>query len=553
MVSELELKQKTVSPTGMEACGMLRISSALSLLKRQQVFLMSFGLMVALALNCALSQQAAEGSEPRQGGTIVVALSGEAESLDAQLTPAAITGIITSHWMERLVEFDEDFTPQPHLAEDIIVSEDGLRYTFPLRQGVLFHNGKELAAEDVVASLERWMQVSTRGNTAAPFIEEVIAVDPYTVEIVLNQPFGPLLSLLAYAASSQAAIYPKEIVERFGQSPITEHIGTGVYQFVEWLPDRYVRVARFEDYQPRDEEGSGFAGRRVAYADEIRFMGVPDPSTRLAGTQTGEFHYALEIPSDLYATIQADERVEAVIVNSIRQLYAHFNKRQGLATNSILRKAINAALDKEQIAIAAVGSPEFWELNHNHVFGDPRWQNDAGQDIHNQGDIERARELAQEAGYAGEAIRWLVSPDYQEHYMASLSAVAQLERAGFNIELQAVEWSTLLDRRAQPELWDVFVTHHGSNPDPALYAHLFAATYPGWWEDEHRDELARQYFMATTLEEQQERWHEFQAYVYEEMPSMVLVEVHGLDVKSNRLHGEERRNNIPTFWGAWLD
>ena len=492
---------------------------------------------------------AVTGSAAAQGGVAFVALPGEAQTLDMQITTAEVAGSISSHWLETVVAFDSNWAPQPLLADEVSVSDDGLVYTFVLREGVMFHNGEELMADDVVASLSRWMDVSPRGGNAKPYTDEIVATGDYTVEIRLNTSFAPMLSLLAHH-SGGAGIYPAEVVEEYGSEPIQDHIGTGPYQFVEWLPDRHVEVARFDDYQPRSEPSDGYAGERVAHYDAIRFVTVPETATRIAGTQTGEYDYAWQIAPDAYAGLEMDPSVDTVIREPFIWGVAFFNKREGMMTNQTMRQAVNAALDNEELLIAGAGPDEFWNLEHNYMVGDTPFKSDAGADQYNQNDPERARQLAEEAGYDGETIRWLVSPDYNQHYQMSLAAEQQLKNAGFNVELIAVEWGTLLDLRSQPDQWDVFVTHHGFVPDPVLNNTL-SATYPGWWDEPRHDELTRALHSATSLEERQAAWDETLAYMWDYLPSIMIGEWYGLDIKSPDFEpGEAATQGIPAYWNS---
>ncbi|MEX2540928.1 MAG: ABC transporter substrate-binding protein [Trueperaceae bacterium] len=502
-----------------------------------------------LLLGCALAQQS---DSAQHGGVATIALPGEAQTLDMHITTAEVAGSISSHWLETLVAFDSNWSPQPHLAKDIKTSEDGMNYTFVLREGVKFHDGTDLTADDVVASLRRWTEVSPRGSNVRDYITSLEAVDDHTVELSLNAPFAPLLSLLAHH-SGGAGIYPSEIIEKYGSDPIRDHIGTGPYEFVQWLPDRHVEVKRFDGYQALDTASDGYSGERVAYLDTIRFAVVPETATRIAGTQTGDYDYGWQIAPDAYAALEADTSVDTVIRKPFIWGVAFFNKRQGLMTNQKLRQAVNAALDMEELLIAAAGPEEFWNLEHNYMVGDTPFKTEAGADQYNQADPERARQLAEEAGYDGQPIRWLVSPDYNQHYLMSLAAEQQLEAAGFNIELMAVEWGTLLDIRSQEGAWDVFVTHHGFAPDPVL-VNTLSSTYPGWWDEERRSELVDRVHTATSLEERQAAWDDLLAYNYEYLPSMMLGELYGLDIKSPDFQpGEAATQGMPSYWNSWKE
>lgn len=511
----------------------------------------------ALFLNCILLatltftwSSAQSDPEPTRGGILDVAQSAEPGMLDIQSTTATITAIIASHWLETLVAFDENYVPQPHLAERITVNDDATRYTFHLREGIQFHNGTEMTAEDVAASLRRWSEVSIRGSVVAPYLEDIVVQDPYTLEVVLNEPFSPLLALLA-GNQAGAAIYPEEIIERYGAEPIGEHIGTGPYKFVEWLPDQYIRIERFEEYQPVEMEPSGAAGRRNAYFDEIRFRVVPEDAIRIAGVQTGEYDFATDVASDAYTQVANDSRVDTVIKAPDRWPLFAFNKAQGIMQNKQLRQAFNAALNMEQILIATAGIPEFWNLDHNLMKGNTPWRCEAGSDVYNVANVERARELLQEAGYNGEPIRWIVSSAHHDHFMSTQAAVAQLQEAGFVVDLQPMEWPRLLEVRARQDLWDVFTTTGDFIPDPVLFVPA-TERMPGWWVNEERDQLLSRLNSEPTREGRLEAWCDLQALIYEELPFVVVGDIYGLNIKQPDLHGFVPFGE-PFFWNTWRE
>src|SRR5690625_3343579 len=226
------------------------------------------------------------------GGTLNIALDAPPPTLDWPSNPATATRDTAKHIFETLLTTTESFEVEPMLAESV-ETDDNKTYTFKLREGVKFHNGKEMTADDVVASMERWLEQSTiTGNI---FIDATwTAEDDYTVVLELNEPSSLTLDTLA-SAKQAAAIMPKEIVEAAGEQGPEEYIGTGPFQFDEWKQDQYLKFTKFEDYQPREEEADGLSGKREALVDEIIFHMVPDTSTRIAGLQTGEYDIALGI------------------------------------------------------------------------------------------------------------------------------------------------------------------------------------------------------------------------------------------------------------------
>ena len=172
------------------------------------------------------------------------------------------------------------------------ISADGKIYSITLRKGVKLHNGRDLNADDVVASLKRWMEVSPRGKSVAAQVADLTAKGPLSVEISLKNAYAPLLSQLAMASRHGRASWPRRRIAQ----PLREYVGTGPYKFKERKPDQYVLLTRFDDYAARKEAASGYGGKREAVVEELRFVPVPNANTRVEGALAGQFHYADLLP-----------------------------------------------------------------------------------------------------------------------------------------------------------------------------------------------------------------------------------------------------------------
>ena len=172
--------------------------------------------LLALAALALITVSAPDAFAQKKGGVLKVGNLGEPPTLDAHWTTATITEVLTNHLYEGLYSLDAKSQPIPMLAESMpVVSKDGLTYTFKLRQGVKFHNGKEMTSADVVASLNRWGAQSTYGKTLYARVAEVRAVDKYTVEMKMKEKTAIVVISLAIP-NNAAVIYPLEICEKLG-------------------------------------------------------------------------------------------------------------------------------------------------------------------------------------------------------------------------------------------------------------------------------------------------------------------------------------------------
>src|SRR5204863_1194229 len=246
---------------------------------------------------------------PPRGGAANIAMIGEPQTLDPMASTADLVGTIMQHVYELLYTYDANSNVVPMLAETMpAVSSDGLVYTIPLRKGVKFHNGKEMTSADVVASLQRWMEMAPRGKAVAKEIKTLEAKGPYTVVITLNRPYAPLVAHFALP-SGFAVIMAKDSIA----NPLTQFVGTGPYVFKERKPDQYVQIVRFDGYSARSEPASGFAGKREALLDELRFVPVPNANTRVEGMLSGQYQFADLLPVESYSRLDGNAGVKAVL------------------------------------------------------------------------------------------------------------------------------------------------------------------------------------------------------------------------------------------------
>jgi peptide/nickel transport system substrate-binding protein len=199
---------------------------------------------------------------------------------------------------------------------------------------------------------------------------------------------------------------------------------------------------------------------------------------------------------------------------------------------------------------AAFGHRRFWRIDPGLMPRGHHMWTDAGREFANVNDPARARQLLQEAGYRGQPLRWLTTMDYPAFGIAAQTVKPMLERAGFNIDLQFVDWAMLVARRARPELWDVFSTWFGFVPDPIFMLAMNPA-WPGWFNN--RDMNAKMTLLRRHADPNVRRdlWARMQRLWYEDAGSIKFGDFFLL-----HLHRRELRGYIskPThiWWNSWL-
>jgi peptide/nickel transport system substrate-binding protein len=419
---------------------------------------------------------------------------------------------------------------------------------------VKFHNGKEMSSEDVVASLNRWGKQSNYGKSLFAQVAELRALDRYTVEMKLKEKSAIVLISLA-VPNNFGAIYPKEIAEKFApEVKATEYVGTGPYKLAEWKPDQHIRMVRFDDYKSRNEKPNGYGGGKTAYADEIRFVPVPEVATRVAQVETGELDFADDLNLDAYDRLKASAGARPIVSKPYYWLVAVLNKKEGLMTNQKLRQAWQAAIDIEPIMKATAGGrSEFYRMDAGLAFAENApWYVKVEGLGWNERNKEKAKRLLKEAGYKGEPVRFVTTQEYKWMYDFALVTKQQLEDVGFTIDLQVVDWATLVKRRNNPKEYEAFTTGTGNIFEPTAFT-ILSCTWPGWTCDEDIQRLLGELGRETDQKKRYALWVDMHKLFYEKVPSIRYGDLHGLRAASKKLKAFNEKTERPRFFNVWLD
>ncbi|KAB2338602.1 ABC transporter substrate-binding protein [Cytobacillus depressus] len=459
------------------------------------------------------SEKPEESTTIVSGGDIHVAIDAQPPTLDPQITTTTATKEIARHIFETLLVLDPNYEVAPMLAESFEKSEDGLTYTFKLREGIKFHNGKEMTAEDVAASMNRWLKKSTRAANAIGEGEFVVE-DDYVVALKIKKPTIGIFDIVA-STNQFAAIMPKEIIENAPEEGINEIVGTGPFKLVEWKQDQYVHLEKYDGYQSLNTPSKGLSGKKEALVDNIYFNIVNDGSTRLAGITTGQYDLAYQIPYDSYEQIKSSSDVTPLL-NLYGGISFVFNKKEGVFTDEKIRQAVNLGINNEDILFGAMGNKDFYRLDNGLMYQEQaKWYTDSGKDFYNQNDTKKAKELLEESSYKGQTVRILATRDYEYIYNTAVVMKDQLEALGIKTEIDIVDWPTLTQKRTEPSSYDAYITSFSPVSIPTQLLAL-DPTYPGWAESEKLKSLTEEIRTASTDEEAFDKWVESQKYNWSE-------------------------------------
>ncbi len=486
--------------------------------------------------------------QPRKGGTVTWSVHSSPPTLDWHVTSARATEVYVGMYVwEGLTAMDAGYQPQPMLADSWEVSPNGLKWTFHLRKGVLFHNLKEMTSEDVVASFKRYLEVSPRKSILAP-VSDIVATDKYTVEFLLKSPLA-MLPYICMQENAQPVIHPKEIIEGAPANELPAYIGTGPYKLGEWIPGTQIVLERFDKYVSRDDIRDGLAGRKVPYLDRIVFKSIPESQVRLAGLLTGEFQGSQPLPGDYWDQVEQAPGVHPVSYTDMKPFVYFSTHENAITKNPKLRQALRIALDMDEIMFAATNDERRYEVNPDQLFfRGQTWWSETTAGVVNQKNIELAKKLAEEAGYKGERIRFVASVTSFHHRRPALILTEQLREAGFNVQLDLRDWPTVAKVLYEPEKWDMWyarIVFFSPNDLEQLKAGGF-------------DSPEMQAFLDTLNTEsdpgklQQAVEKLKRDVIIEQVPLMTFGDMFGLGGVSDKLKGVQKSYFHP-LWNAWLE
>jgi peptide/nickel transport system substrate-binding protein len=432
------------------------------------------GFSARLALLAALGIAGAAAPAPAQ--TLRAVMHSDLKIID----PVWTTALISAHHgylvYDTLFSLDEKLVVRPQMVEKWDVSPDKLTYTFTLREGLEWHDGTPVTAADCVPSLKRWAARDSTGQMLMSFVAELSAPDDRTIRMVLREPFGLVIESLGKTGGNVAFMMPRRVAETDPNKQITDATGSGPFIFKrdEWKAGEKAVYVKNPKYKPRNEPPSGFSGGKVAKVDRIEWIWIADTQTQVNALLNGEVDLVEAMPYDLLPLVEKDKNIKVQVIDKAgRQYVLRFNTLAKPFDNAKARQAVVYAMRQKPFLEANVGDARFYrECKSLWPCGLPL-ESSKGWDDRLNGDAATARKLLAEAGYDGTPLVVLHQTDLVNHSNLAPVAKPLLEAAGFKVDLQAMDWQTLVSRRTKKDPpaqggWHIFFTSSGalSIPDP---------------------------------------------------------------------------------------
>ncbi len=473
-----------------------------------------------------LSHRAQEGT-PKSGGVLTVGLQSDPTALDMQAQSLTAISHVVEHIYEGLVEIAPDLSPVPALAESWEISEDGLTYTFKLRQGVKFHDGTDVTVEDVVFTYTRLLDPELGSTSAsnllgvvgaeayntgeAESVEGIVIVDPATIQITLTAPDASFLVVLAEAVMG---ILSKAFVEANGGDISQVAMGSGPFKFVEYIPNTSVTLEKHTEYW---QEG-------LPYLDGLEMLIVPEDTARTTSLIQGTTDFIEYAPLRDIETFQGNSELTVAGDSNTNIRYLSFNFDVEPYSDQRVRKAISMVIDRGPIIdsavfghgtpVATIFPPDFWAA----LPVEPA-----------PPDVEGAKALLAEAGYA-DGFDTRITSWSQYSFLSNAAVVIQeqLKQIGVNAELNLVENATMIADVHVPasKNYDLGVTGQSAYIDPHPFLQpdfqTNGSSNTTGYSNPQVDELLEQGMMETDLEARAEIYRQIQQILIEDVPWVFL-------------------------------
>ena len=477
--------------------------------------------------------------------------------LDPIWTTANVTRNHGFMVFDTLYGADASFNSQRQMVGEEV--QDGLDWRFRLRPGLTFHDGTPVLARDVTASLQRWAARDSFGQALLAAAHEIAAFDDRTFRVRLKQPF-PVIRAFTHSA----LIMPERLALTDPGRQVTEMIGSGPFRFLadERIAGARVAYARFEAYLPRDEPSSHTAGSKQAFVDRVEWTVIPDVSTAASAMIQGEADW-WGPTADLVPQLRKSPRVRLEQIDTQGGIgIMRFNHLHPPFDNPAIRRALLPVVEQAEFMTAVAGLDRtLWRDGVGYFTPGSPMASTAGLEVlTGPRSTQAARQALEQAGYRGEKVVLMNPADLPDVSTMAVLGADVLKRAGMTVDLQTMDWGTLIQRRSKMEPpaqggWNmVFTSLNGSGTmDPAGHLGLRAngtKAWAGWPTSETLEAQRAAWFATSDVAAQRRICEDMQRQAFQEVPYIPLGQRFGPTAFNIRVRDVPR--GFPLFYGVKL-
>ncbi|WP_431269843.1 ABC transporter substrate-binding protein [Dankookia sp. P2] len=399
--------------------------------------------------------------------TLKIVLINDLGSLDPVQSTAAFVRNHGFMVYDQLFALDSKGEAQPQMVGRFERSPDGMAWKFTLREGLAFHDGAPVRAADAVASIRRWAQRDVVGKALAAATARLEVVDDRTFSLALARPFALVTEALARPTASALFVMPERLAATPATTAITDATGSGpfVFQRAEWRSGDRAVYRKNPAYKPRSEPADGLAGGKRVLVDRLEWIAMPDAATAAAALQAGEIDFIEQPSPDVIPLLERNRNVRMFALNPAGfMVWLRPNHAVAPFDNPKARQALlHMVNQQENLQAAGVRPSEQVPYCPSYFLCGTPLESHAGAEGLREADPARSRALLREAGYDGRKVVFLNATDSPINNAVTLTMAAAMQRGGLTMDVPAMDWATVTQRRNKKEPqdqggWNLFVT-----------------------------------------------------------------------------------------------
>ena len=447
--------------------------------------LLTILLSLSLLFSCSIAEE-----QP----SLDIALMQEPPTLDVQVN-SSISGkmIAVGNIFEKLISLDSDGKIECELASSFSLLDEGHLLCFTIMDGILFHDGTELEASDVAASLNRWLDVYAAADEVAGGCRFTYSGN----SVSIKSDSSLLMLLIMMASAPQSAVIMPEESFREDDYLVSDYIGTGPYMIDAWYPGDYIELKRFPGYKRHGSD-------KTSGPEILRYIFVPDGTTRRLGLESGLYDAIDCVLSDDIPRLSADDGIELLEGDESGTIALVLNKREGVFSDVEARRALSLMIDRNEL------------MYSSYMEKESTWYVDPASDPYGIKDRTRGAELL--SGGCDGPIR-ILSSNTSNLDKIAIALSSELEEAGFDTEVIVLDWASFIEKRKDASSWDIFISAYTKTALPQLKAYL-SPSLPGWLDDGSATMLDA-ISSAETIEEAESLWNDAQLHLWTIVPAII--------------------------------
>ena len=458
--------------------------------------LLTILLSLSLLFSCSIAEE-----QP----SLDIALMQEPPTLDVQVN-SSISGkmIAVGNIFEKLISLDSDGKIECELASSFSLLDEGHLLCFTIMDGILFHDGTELEASDVAASLNRWLDVYAAADEVAGGCRFTYSGN----SVSIKSDSSLLMLLIMMASAPQSAVIMPEESFREDDYLVSDYIGTGPYMIDAWYPGDYIELKRFPGYKRHGSD-------KTSGPEILRYIFVPDGTTRRLGLESGLYDAIDCVLPDDIPKLSADDGIKLLEGDESGTIALVLNKREGVFSDVEARRAVSLLIDRNELMSACYGSYGY-SIDSSYMEKESTWYVDPASDPYGIKDRTRGTELL--SGSCDGPIR-ILSSNTSNLDKIAIALSSELEEAGFDTEVTVLDWASFIEKRKNASSWDIFISAYTKTALPQLKAYL-SPSLPGWLDDGSAAMLDA-ISSAETIEEAESLWNDAQLHLWTIVPAII--------------------------------